>query len=101
MSQVSAYALVAQTGEPRRGRSSCTTRSWDRAGNVASYEADLRTSLPRKLHFSTDDKLIEMAKRGRALKDLADRQALEMGMAKGKGAITLSLTQEQCAKLTK
>jgi hypothetical protein len=58
-------------------------------------EADLETSLPHKLHFSTDEKLIEMAKRGRALKDLADKQALEHGMATGRGSLNLHLTSSQ------
>ena len=58
-------------------------------------EADLKTPLRRKLHFYTDEKLIEMAKRGRALKDLADKQALEHGMATGRGSLNLHLTSSQ------
>lgn len=62
-------------------------------------EADLKTSLPRKLHFSNDDRLIEMAKRGRAIKDLADKQALEHGIANGRGTIKLHLTSQQYESL--
>lgn len=57
--------------------------------------ADLKTTLPCKLHFSSNEKLREMAKRGRALKDLADGQALEHGIAIGRGSLKLHLTSSQ------
>ena len=58
-------------------------------------EADLKTSLPRKFSFASDEKLIELAKRGGALRDLADKQALERGMSTGRGSLNLHLTSEQ------
>lgn len=58
-------------------------------------EADLKTPLPRKLCFASDDKLIDLANRGRALKDLADKQALEHGISTGHGALKLHLTSGQ------
>lgn len=62
-------------------------------------EADLKTLIPRKLNFESDDKLIEMAQRGQGLKDLADKQALEHGIAGGRGAINLHLTPGQYESL--
>jgi hypothetical protein len=35
-------------------------------------EADLKTPLPRKFRFGTPEKIVELAERGRGLKDLAD-----------------------------
>lgn len=58
-------------------------------------EADLKTPIARPLNFDLDHKLIEMAKRGQGLKDLADKQALDHGIASGRGAINLHLTPEQ------
>jgi hypothetical protein len=62
-------------------------------------EADLKTSLPRKLNFASDEKLFELAQRGRALKDLADKQALEHAISIGRGAVNLNLTAEQYEEL--
>jgi hypothetical protein len=58
-------------------------------------EADLKTPISCGLTFASADKLYEMAKRGLALKDLADKQALEHGIATGRGAINLHLTSGQ------
>jgi hypothetical protein len=59
----------------------------NRAGWYCQFlESDLRTSLHRTLTFATPGKIIEVAERGGGLKDLADRQALEVGIAKGRGA---------------
>ena len=54
-------------------------------------EADLKTPLPRKFRFATSEKIVELAERGRGLKDLATKQALEHGIA-GRGGIYLHLT---------
>jgi hypothetical protein len=50
-------------------------------------EADLMTPLPREFRFSTSDKVVELAERGRGLKDLACKQALEHGIGIGRGGI--------------
>jgi hypothetical protein len=42
--------------------------------HIQLLEADLQTPLPRKLTFADPAKIIEMAERGGALKDLAARQ---------------------------
>jgi hypothetical protein len=62
-------------------------------------EADLKTPLPRKFTFATPEKIAELAERGRGLKDLATKQALEHGIGMGRGGIYLHLTNEQYNKL--
>jgi hypothetical protein len=62
-------------------------------------EADLRTPLPRKLTFSSPDKILLLAEHTGALKDLATRQAVEHGIEMGRGGVYLMLTPEQYAKL--
>jgi hypothetical protein len=62
-------------------------------------EEDLKTSLPRKFTFATSDKVVELAEKGRGLKDSADRRALEHGISMGRGGVFLNLTSEQYAKL--
>ena len=59
----------------------------------------LKTSLRRKLTFQDPQKVIETAKKGGADFTSADRQALEYGIEKGRGAIWLNLTTEQLRKL--
>jgi hypothetical protein len=62
-------------------------------------EADLKTLLPRRLVFATDEKVTELVLRGGGLKDLADRQALESGLQKGTGGAYLYLTAKQYEEL--
>jgi hypothetical protein len=62
-------------------------------------EADLKTPLPRKLTFSSPDKILRLAEHAGALKDLAARQAIEHGIEMGRGGVYLMLTPEQYAKL--
>jgi hypothetical protein len=72
----------------------------DRAGWHCQFlESDLRTSLPCTLTFSSPGKILELAERGGGLKDLADRQALDAGIATGRGGIYLELTALQYAAL--
>ena len=62
-------------------------------------EADLKTPLPRQLTFTDPAKIVEMAQRGGALRDLAARQALDYGIELGRGSVYLSLTEEQYLSL--
>jgi hypothetical protein len=62
-------------------------------------EADLKTVLPRKFRFATPEKIVELAERGRGLKGLASKPALEHGIQTGRGGIYLHLTLEQYNKL--
>jgi hypothetical protein len=49
----------------------------------------------RELFFADSDKIVEMAKRGGALRMLEDRHAFELGLANGRGAVDLELTDAQ------
>jgi hypothetical protein len=62
-------------------------------------EADLQTTLPRKLTFASPDKIVEMVERGGGFKDQESRLMLDQGIATGRGGVYLSLTDEQYAKL--
>ena len=64
-------------------------------------EADLKTALPRKLHFASPDKLIELVERGGGFTDQDTRSAVNHGIEIGRGGIFLKLTEEQYAKLRK
>jgi hypothetical protein len=64
-------------------------------------EADLKTALPRKLHFASPDKLIELIERGGGFPDQDTRMAVNHGIEMGRGGIFLKLTGEQYAKLMK
>jgi hypothetical protein len=44
-------------------------------------------------------KVRELAERGGAFKDLADKQAFDHGVSMGRGAVYLKLTREQYAVL--
>ena len=54
-------------------------------------EEDLKTPLPRKLTFASSDKIMELAERAGALRNLECRQALELGIAVGRGGVFLTL----------
>ena len=60
---------------------------------------DGRKVLPRTLLFRSDEKLLEMAGKGGALKSLADRQALKRAMVQGRGGLYLELSYPQLATL--
>jgi hypothetical protein len=62
-------------------------------------EEDLRTPLPRKVRLEDPAKIIEMAEKGGAAMRLEDRQAIDHGIAQGRGSVWLSLTEEQYQKL--
>jgi hypothetical protein len=62
-------------------------------------EQDLKTALPRKLHFTSADKVIELVERGGGLTDQESRQMLNQAIATGRGGVFPSLTEEQYAKL--
>jgi len=63
----------------------------DRHGWQCQFlEADLKTPLPKRLHFSSSDKIIELVERGGGLRDQESRLMLDQ---------FLSLTEEQYRKL--
>jgi hypothetical protein len=59
----------------------------------------MRTPLPRKARFTTDEALIEFTRRAGGPKTLEDRSILAMLMQHKSGEITLELTDEQYDKL--
>jgi hypothetical protein len=72
----------------------------DRHGWQCQFlEADLKTPLPKRLNFSSPDKIIELVKRGGGLRDQESRLMLEQGIPKGRGGVFLSLTEEQYGRL--
>jgi hypothetical protein len=59
----------------------------------------IRTALPRRARFTTEEGLIEFTRRAGGPKTLEDRNILVMMMQKKSGEITLELTDEQYDKL--
>jgi hypothetical protein len=66
---------------------------------VQFLEADLKTSLPRKLTFADPEKIRELARHGEAWGTSEARQMLEHAIATDKGGAYLKLTPEQYARL--
>jgi hypothetical protein len=64
-------------------------------------EEDLKTPLPRKLTFASSRKIMELAERAGALRNLEARQAIEHGISVGRGGVFLNLSLEQYGKLRK
>jgi len=62
-------------------------------------EADLKTSLPRKLNLDDPAKIIEMAERGGGLPNSEADQMLRYGIEMGRGGVWLTLTEEQYQRL--
>ena len=62
-------------------------------------EQDLKTPLPRKLHFKSAEKVIELVVRGGGLGNLESKQMLDRALEMGRGGVFLSLTPEQYAEL--
>jgi hypothetical protein len=72
----------------------------DRKGWHCQFlEADLKTPLPRHLHFKSPDKIIELVQRGGGFPDQESRLMLNQGIEKGRGGVFLNLTEEQHSKL--
>ena len=63
------------------------------------YDSNSQKLLPRKLLLHDEEKLYELARRGQCLRDLADKQAIEVAIRNGRGGLFLKLTQEQYEKL--
>jgi hypothetical protein len=72
----------------------------DRRGWQCQFlEADLKTPLPKRLHFTSPDKIIELVERGGGLPDQESRLMLKHAIAQGRGGMFLKLTEEQYTKL--
>lgn len=62
-------------------------------------EPDLKTSLPRKLHFTSSDKVIELIERAGGFTDQDSRSMVNHAIEMGRGGIFLDLTPDQYEKL--
>jgi hypothetical protein len=62
-------------------------------------ERDLKTVLPRRLHFASADKVIELVERAGGFPDQESRLAMNHGLEIGRGGMFLNLTEEQYTKL--
>jgi hypothetical protein len=72
----------------------------DRHGwQIQFLEADLKTPLPRKLTFTSSDKIVELVERGGGFKDQEARMMVDQGIQMGRGGVFLSLSDEQYARL--
>jgi hypothetical protein len=61
--------------------------------------ADLTTPLPKRLHFASSDKIIELVQRGDGIADQEGRLMLNQAIERGRGGVFLNLTQEQYSRL--
>jgi hypothetical protein len=66
-------------------------RSWQ----CQFLEADLKAPLPKRLHFTSPDKIIELLERGGGFPDQESLLMLEPGISMGRGGVFLNLTEEQ------
>jgi hypothetical protein len=72
----------------------------DRHGWLCQFlEADLKTPLPKRLHFASSDKVVELVERAGGFTDQETRLMLEQGISMGRGGVFLSLTEEQYGRL--
>ena len=62
-------------------------------------EVDLKTSLPKKLRFTSADKVRELAELGGAIANLDNRRSFENEIIQGGGGVYLNLTQAQYERL--
>ena len=85
--------------QPRRHKVLMSFRYWN-AWDVIFFDTDrMRTALPRRARFNSDEALIEFAQRAGGIKMSEDRQILDMMIQRKTGEITLNLTDEQYTKL--
>lgn len=74
----------------------------DRHGWQCQFlEADLQTPLPKRLHFTSSDKVVELIERAGGFTDQETRLMVHQGLEMGRGGIFLRLTEEQYATLRK
>jgi hypothetical protein len=72
----------------------------DRQGWQCQFlESDLNTPLPRRLHFTSADKVVELVERAGGFTDQETRLMVNQGISMGRGGLFLNLTEEQYAKL--
>jgi hypothetical protein len=62
-------------------------------------EEDLKTPVGKRLHFTSDAKVRDIAERGGCNMNLEARQGLDHGIEIGRGGIWLELTEDQYRRL--
>lgn len=62
-------------------------------------EEDLKTPLPRRLHFKSPEKIRAIVKKVGNFADLQDRQELDYGLEIGRGGVWLQVSEEQYMRL--
>ena len=68
----------------------------DRQGWQCQFlEADLQTPLPKRLHFASSAKVVDLVERAGGFTDQETRLMLEQGISMGRGGVFLRLTEEQ------
>jgi hypothetical protein len=78
--------------QPRRHKVLMSFRYWN-AWDVIFFDTDrMRTALPRRARFNSDEALIEFAQRAGRIKMSEDRQILEMMIQRKISEITLIST---------
>jgi hypothetical protein len=96
-----AYNSAMQLSAPqgRKHKVLMSFRYWN-AWDVIFFNTDrMRTALPRRARFNSDEVLIEFARRAGGLRTSEDRNILDMMIQRKSGEITLDLTEEQYDKL--
>ena len=74
----------------------------DRNGWQCQFlEKDLKTSLPRRLHFTSSEKVIELVERGGGITDQESRLMLNQAIVTARGRVFLNLTAERYTKLSR
>jgi len=58
-------------------------------------EEDLKTALPKKLAFLSQDMIVELARRGGAVVNLESEQAIRHGIEIGRGGVTAGTIRAQ------
>jgi hypothetical protein len=62
-------------------------------------EEDLKTPLPKKLAFLSQEMIFQLARRGGANLNLEAEQAIQHGINIGRGGVWLNLSEDQYRKL--
>lgn len=102
-SEVDLFRLFFVRNDPLPGqndRHSVDVYFQFRNGRYCQFlEQDLKTSLPRKLHFAASDKVVKLVERAGGITDQGSRLMLDQAIATGRGGVFLKLTSEQYVKL--
>lgn len=63
--------------------------------HVVFYDSATKRRLGRELLLQNNEKLYELARKGHALRELADTQSIEAAIRGGRGGLFLKLTPDQ------